>query len=506
MSNLCRYCFIKQKYRHFGRRRRNPFGAIGAIERFLPSSVSRVIHCQEPGCGRATQEGKSFCIDHITKTPYAQKIISIRKAIRNEQKAVREIGKEAIRKDSVVVNDILKTLSIEGSLLQGELAKKVNISYDTLLVYLDRLKSWKLVTVKPESRKSERVSLLDPEKLVRLEELSQEIRLHSSTIRRLIKKGAPHYKEGERVLLFNPNEFREWYREYKARINKKHIKILKKAKGSYINKTKSRIVKEIAKERGNTDFELLDRKEIEERLGVTSSTVSYWLIKGVPNIELDGQYLGGKKSNKLRFFILDEVVAWYESFKEEAMHKRKYSQYLGDDFWNDAIQYAMNNSLEKAAEKFGVSRDTLTRKIGEAGIDIWKKIAISDRTMTAQEVAPILNVKPITIYKWANAMGAPHDRAPQVTNREALLFNPEELQQWYSEYQQQALQKKEQKFEEERQALISILIDLAEPASGIQLSKIANFGYDKTKIRLNDLVSRGDIQKSGNGGSVKYSI
>jgi phage terminase Nu1 subunit (DNA packaging protein)/predicted ArsR family transcriptional regulator len=534
--------------------------------------------CQE--CGKKTKHGKPYCEDHIHMMFYAEGIQAAEVGMEEEVKAI--LKGEPVTPDSLVVNEIITALKVEGVFKQGELAKYLSIPLEAIIRYLAQMQDWGMVKLTKEKKTiyvefisksptiplstrelaniidlqpssihklitkgaphirkgrfyffredefkewyatykarvaAENVKKLEemrlanearveeelkklPRTTVHLKQLVDEMGLHESTIRKLVRKGAPHYLI-DRNLFFSPAKFKRWYAGYRRRVSKANSRIRRRIQ----TQKAKQLRKDIKKEKGA----LLTRQELAKKLDVNASTVQYWVTKGVPHEEIDNpEYMGGKEGTKIRLFDLDQVIEWRKQFHEEAMEIRKTSQALGDEFWNAAIQFALDNSVAEATEKYGVARGTLTRKMREAGVETPGIVPVSERTLTRFEAAPILGVKPVTIYKWVNEMGAPHDRVahPNVKNRETILINVDELREWKKHEDSKALKRKRDRRYRQHAKILEFLAATG-PTSARQIALNTDMGPDKAKLRLAELVDLGKVIKTGVQASTKYSL
>lgn len=379
-------------------------------------------------CGEATREGKVYCSEHVEESNYVTDVQHKYAAIQGELKRVKKLGIKAIAPDSYFVSEILRALRVEDGLQFGELSHESDVPYDVLPHYLDMLQIWGLIELEPDldsKRKTPLVFLLEePRPLYTAPQLAKKLGINVFKIKRAIKYGVPHVNVGGRNY-FEPEKYMAWKAKRRLYITSRLVEAG--------NKNRKKKLQQFEAKVKSKDKELLNVTELAEKMGVSGSTVKYWITKGVPNYPQQTTLIGGRGEKNLRFFKLDEVKEWYETFRANYDEVRKKSNMRHD--WATIIEDAKQFGLTVAAKKHKVNRETLRDKIRNLHpVELKPSDANSTRNVAVSDAAKILGIRPVTISKWINEMGAPHEKVTMYhTARMRVLVDPEELKTWYAD-------------------------------------------------------------------------
>ena len=140
------------------RRERNP--RIRAVSKTLPRD-QKTKYCLE--CGAPTQERKDFCSEHVGQHPYVISLIRKMELSDQEEADVRKYGYQAIRDDSIILNDIIVILQTRGDRTVERLAREVVRDIDLVERYVEYLYQRGLVDLHENRRGHIIVSLVDSE-------------------------------------------------------------------------------------------------------------------------------------------------------------------------------------------------------------------------------------------------------------------------------------------------------------------------------------------------------
>jgi phage terminase Nu1 subunit (DNA packaging protein) len=366
-----------------------------------------ITKCQFQGCQANTHKGKPYCEDHILELGYAQKISNLQSQVSQEIDRVIQVGSRAISKNSLMVQDIIRTLEIEKELSIDDLAKEVGLRQPKGLIheYLRQLGKWGLVVFKDNI-----VSLVE-DVLMGTDELAQLTGLHPRTIRTFAKKmGAPHSKSGG-DLRFSPKLFGIWYQQYREDSQQKRSAVGKKRQQKTLRRTvkKGRSIKDT----------LVTTKELAALLGVSEAAIDVWVEKGVPHHKIG--------MGRLRMFDPDEVKVWHQEHLRLAAIARKKQGY-GEEFWQEVADYAKKHGISATKDQYSyVHYQTILKKIRKYGV-IPTVEAISHRTKSIKDAAADIGLKAVTVHRWTS-QGAPHDRVLR-GKKEIILVDVDELKKW----------------------------------------------------------------------------
>jgi hypothetical protein len=102
-------------------------------------------HCNEPGCGKSTREGKPFCSDHYDRHPYAQALIADLKANAAQVERVKKKPRAA-GADDLIACEIVTQLRVHGDRTVPRLARDLREDTDVIEAYVKALKRQKRVS------------------------------------------------------------------------------------------------------------------------------------------------------------------------------------------------------------------------------------------------------------------------------------------------------------------------------------------------------------------------
>lgn len=99
----------------------------------------------EAGCSQPTREGKPFCIDHIERQDYVQRLVERMKEKNLEEESVKTKGMGAVSPNSETVQEILRDLKVNGIVTIPKLAARIGVEQKALRGYIDYLVQSNLV-------------------------------------------------------------------------------------------------------------------------------------------------------------------------------------------------------------------------------------------------------------------------------------------------------------------------------------------------------------------------
>lgn len=141
-----------------------------ALVRFQDEARSRgyTRYCEEPGCLKITKEGKSHCIDHISRSSYVAALIEEVETMEKEKEKVETAIKEGkkikikVKKDGLLEKELLSHLSIHGPKTLRRLVRDLNVPTQMVEAYINSLKRRQMVKTTYSKRKAI-VVYIDPE-------------------------------------------------------------------------------------------------------------------------------------------------------------------------------------------------------------------------------------------------------------------------------------------------------------------------------------------------------
>jgi len=112
-------------------------------------------------CLRGTREGKPYCTEHITHADYVQGIIQALEAQEEEHRKVSKRGMRAIKKNSLTVEELIKTIFSRGTATIERLSREMNLDYKLIETYSKYLARHKLARLGQSRRGSTTVTLAE---------------------------------------------------------------------------------------------------------------------------------------------------------------------------------------------------------------------------------------------------------------------------------------------------------------------------------------------------------
>lgn len=361
-----------------------------------------VIHCEV--CGAHTQDGKPYCINHIFELAYASGLSEQQEEIDKDLANVARRGISAIRLNSPVIKDILLELQDhETGIYMRNLSLNLDIPIELLTIYIEYLNNKGLLILK-ETRKA--IIVYPQTRTASSEEVAKHFKVHRSMVHYWAQQGAPVSLAGKSYK-FNLQELDEWLTTYTAQKEADRRRIREEV---YLKKAVP------------ISHRTLTKKQLAESLGVSESTVEYWIKHGLPHDEAAD--LG--KSAKLRMFDRDEVAAWVAEFKAPAMKKRIAGSAYSQKLWDEISEYLrQGHTVLEAAEYFRISPAAIYKNADVP--------PLNEDKLTRFELAEKLGLDPQTVWHWVKHGTVPHIRGPRgKSSREMLLFDEQAVRDWLS--------------------------------------------------------------------------
>lgn len=131
----------------FGRRK-NP--RIRTTPKNLGRDREKTRHCKT--CGKATQEGKRYCTDHVKQHEYVVDLIRKLELSDLEELEVRQQGYQAIRPDSIIAKDMIAILKSQGPRSIERLSRELRRDSELVERYVEYLYQQGLVELKETNR------------------------------------------------------------------------------------------------------------------------------------------------------------------------------------------------------------------------------------------------------------------------------------------------------------------------------------------------------------------
>ena len=98
-------------------------------------------HCEVPGCGLATREGKPFCSKHVTQHPYIHALLGQIAEREAEELRVSRWGAPAVDLKGITAQEILTFVVVHGARSVPRLARELNLPRETIEGYARPLAS-----------------------------------------------------------------------------------------------------------------------------------------------------------------------------------------------------------------------------------------------------------------------------------------------------------------------------------------------------------------------------
>jgi hypothetical protein len=217
--------------RHRSRRnpRRRNTSPLRALEIYRPRRTI-TIRCQAPGCGKPTRKGKPYCVDHIEKGRYAQRIQAIEKRMDTELDQVNARGVKAININSPFVKTALDTLNIEDGLNSQNFAFQTGIPYNLVDHYIDFMQKHHFIDVRGKKIYLGDVELGVADRSLTSTDIAKELGVKVGTVTSWLPKGVPHIRiKGKSY--FNLDEIIEWKAARKRQMSETFREERKKLRG-----------------------------------------------------------------------------------------------------------------------------------------------------------------------------------------------------------------------------------------------------------------------------------
>lgn len=120
---------------------------IRLLERAQPSERVPARRCGQPGCQRATQKSKPFCVDHVGLNPYASQVRARMEGSAEELERVARLGDRAVDPHGVRARDILGQLRWHGDRTVRRLARDLVVDEPILISYAQALQRHGLIRI-----------------------------------------------------------------------------------------------------------------------------------------------------------------------------------------------------------------------------------------------------------------------------------------------------------------------------------------------------------------------
>lgn len=114
-----------------------------------------VRYCTMLGCRTQTKDGKPFCVRHVEHCAY---VVEVQRKIDQREQEIADVkrgrGSHVIKRDSIVINDLLLTLKIDGSRTVAKLARDDNrLDKTSTEVYARQMRKFGLVSMMLNERR-----------------------------------------------------------------------------------------------------------------------------------------------------------------------------------------------------------------------------------------------------------------------------------------------------------------------------------------------------------------